>query len=119
MTQSILLTYRRPKAEVIRLARERGGDDALKALAVYNDGRMYAWTGTMRIELAERPLLPRFRTILVYANQRGTPIAGSRSPAGCYYRLQAGRIEVRLKLHVRRWIARMKTDSLSANRGMS
>jgi len=33
------------KADVVRLVRERGGDDALRTLAVYNDGRMYEWTG--------------------------------------------------------------------------
>ena len=33
------------KANVVRLVRERGGDDALRTLAVYNDGRMYEWTG--------------------------------------------------------------------------
>ena len=33
------------KAEVVRLVPERGGDDALRTVAVYNDGRMYEWTG--------------------------------------------------------------------------
>jgi hypothetical protein len=34
------------KAAVIRLVRERGGDDGVKGLAVYNDGQMYEWTGS-------------------------------------------------------------------------
>ncbi|HEY7245217.1 MAG TPA: hypothetical protein VH678_15205 [Xanthobacteraceae bacterium] len=33
------------KADVVRIVGERGGDEALKALAVYNGGRMYEWTG--------------------------------------------------------------------------
>jgi hypothetical protein len=29
--------------------RDRGGGDALKALAVYNDSQIYAWTGSRAI----------------------------------------------------------------------
>jgi hypothetical protein len=32
------------KTDVVRLVRDRGSDDALKALPVYNDGQMYEWT---------------------------------------------------------------------------
>jgi hypothetical protein len=33
------------KTDVVRLVRDRGRDDGLKALAVYTDGEVYQWTG--------------------------------------------------------------------------
>ena len=34
------------KTGVVRLVRDRGRDDGLKALAVYTDGEVYQWTGS-------------------------------------------------------------------------
>jgi hypothetical protein len=32
------------KAAVLPIVRKRGGDEALKSLGIYNDGRMYEWS---------------------------------------------------------------------------
>jgi hypothetical protein len=43
------------KTDVVRLVRDRGSDDALKALPVYNDGQMYEWTGSRDRCCSTRP----------------------------------------------------------------
>jgi hypothetical protein len=48
------------KAAVIPLVRERGGDEALKTLSVYNDARIYEWCDRHQrgytVYLAETPV---------------------------------------------------------------